>query len=180
MRDGAIYNMKSSLDHKVAALYQQVNFLNLRFIAYENILNNRWTMLKAIFTPSKVQTLVNNEHIKLLKDHEKEVMERMKAMKEESAKPKIQLVAANGMPKLAALVALLLLQGCVSLRTHEMKKVESYQAGYEAADKECTRLQVKLGAYVTSLQERLRKFNQLNEDGSLRTKTNDDSKDWSE
>lgn len=178
MRDESIYNMKSGLDHKVAILYQQVNFVNMRIAAYESVLSNKWMMFKAIFDPKFVQGKVDEAQMELIKKHDMEVMERMKKAKEEAAKPKIQVVTANGIPKLVALLAILMFPSCVSLNKHNAKVEEAFSNGYKQADRECVELQTKIGAYITQMQERLRRFGQLNEDGSLKTEKRNNGKGW--
>ena len=178
MRDESIYNMKSGLDNKVAILYQQVNFVNMRMAAYESVLSTKWMMFKAIFDPKGIQSLVDTAQMKLIQRHDQEVAERMKKAKEESAKPKIQVVSANGMPKIVALLAILLFPSCVSINKHNAKVDEAYHRGYKQADQECTDLQKKIGGYITQLQERLRRFGQLNDDGSLKTDKRNNGKGW--
>lgn len=63
--------------------------------------------------------------------------------------------------------------------------IDARNEGFADADRQCLALQAKINSQVNAIQvdlasknERLRRFNQLNEDGTLRTKKSDDSKGW--
>lgn len=77
--------------------------------------------------------------------------------------------------------ALFLTTGCATKSALSKK----YQEGFNAANQQCIELQAKIQQYVNGVQvdlaaknERLRRFNQLNEDNTLRTKKNDDRESY--
>lgn len=163
----------------MAMLYRQVQFIQARVDAYEAILSNPLNVLRGIFRRKWLKQRVGELQLALIQKHDAELKQAVEVVKAEKMKPKLTVVGANGIPKLAlVLVAALAFSGCVTKRVYKADVEKARTEGYEKANRECLALQQKIAIYVTSLQDRLRKFNQLNEDNSLRTKKNDDSKSW--
>lgn len=174
MRDDQVFKIQQDLSGNIATIYKQLLFLDSRMQSYEMVLSDRKSMLKAIWSPKWLKGAVDKFQMNLLQKHGKQMDEAVKKRDEESRKPKITLLKAVSV----AVLSLGLFSGCVSMKVYKADIKKSYEHGYKDADAECIKLQERIKPYVIGLQERLRKFNQLNEDGSLRTKKVDDSKGW--
>lgn len=172
MRDEQILGMNADTARKVFAIYKQCRYLDTRLTAYEMLFENRKAILKAIWNPQWLRTAADAIQLELIKKHDEEIQESAKRAEEEAKKPKLTVV------KSLAFILAFSLVSCVSIPTNKKQKEQSFNEGYAKANIECLDLQIKIRDYVYALQERLRKFNQLNEDGTLRSKKNDDSKGW--
>ena len=86
------------------------------------------------------------------------------------------------MRKMIVILALALIApACASKSQLQKARTE----GFTEADRQCLELQGRIQERIAQLKsdlaaknERLRRFNQINEDGTLRTKAVDDSKGW--
>jgi hypothetical protein len=165
MKDGDIINMNARRAQTEAILSRQLSFLNSRMDAYEKVLASLWAVLRAIFNPLWLQNAVNEKQMALLRSQQEEMDRFAQMRKEEQSKPKLTIVNPNGI-KLAVL-AMLILTSCVSMKTHKAKVAEAYKTGYETADAECIDLQKRIARYIVNLKERLKRFNQVNEKGEL-------------
>lgn len=166
MRDGQIFEIQKQEAKRLAMVYRQLQFLDARIAAYETVLSSTWNTLKAIFNRSWLMKQVEIEQLKILREHDQAIRESIEKAKEEKAKPKLTIVGSNGISKLTAICLFLLVSGCVTSKTHREVIRQN--------DLKVRSLQNEINAKT----ERLRRFNQINEDGSLRTKRNDDSKGW--
>lgn len=167
MRDGEIIYRQQNDAKRIAMIYRQMLFIDTRLQAFETSLVSRWDILKAIFNPKSFMVSVNNKQSALLKEHDDRVRELTEKQKQEGQKPKLSIIGANGL-KLTALLCMLVASGCVSKKR------------YNADLLQCRIENAVLKIENTAKTDRLRKFNQVNEDGSLRTKKNDDSIGWDE
>jgi hypothetical protein len=160
MRDGQIFDLNQRRAKNEALLYRQIGFLNTRMEAFEAVLSTRWAMIRAVLNPQWLKAAVNKKQLEIMKAHDDELKE---AAKENAMKPKLTIVKA-----VAVILAFGLFSGCVSKTYHKRVVENAYTIGFTEADEECIELQRKIQSYVGPLQERLRRFNQLNDDGSLR------------
>ena len=83
------------------------------------------------------------------------------------------------MKSILVLALVPLLASCVSMPKHKKLLSQSHDTGYQKANNECIILQYKIKSYIDNIQrdldsknERLRKFNQIDDDGSLRNPSN--------
>lgn len=167
MRDESIFEMQKQQARRVAIIYRQLQFLDSRMLAYEKVLSSTWNKLRALFSRKWMMAQVEKEQLEILRIHDEQIKEASEKAQEEKAKPKLTIVGANGISKLCLLFTVsVFASGCVSLKTHRL------------AMKECALVQGNLRNEINAKTDRLRRFNQINEDGSLRTKRNDDSKGW--
>lgn len=82
MRDDSIMRMHEANVRRVMLLLRQFEFLETKIRAYEYILSDRWSILKAIWNPIWMKRCVDNKQKELLS-------ERKRMMDEVIAKPKL-------------------------------------------------------------------------------------------
>lgn len=169
MRDTKIYEMRDQEAKRLAMLYRQVQFIQTRIDAYEKVLSTTGSVFKAFLNRSWLKYEVDRVQVELLKEHDEMIKASVEKAKEEAKKPKLSIVGANGISKLTvAVLMLFVISGCVSKKTYNHGLKDSYQSGYKAADQECIGLQKKYISYIESLKDRLKRFNQIDENGELR------------
>lgn len=167
MRDDQIIQRQQNDARRIAMVYRQSVFLDTRLQAMEYmILTHPWMLM---LNPDRWMRLVGDRQDLLLKKHDQEMMESAQKADAEAKKTKIQIVPANGAIKLVGLVLFIFsLQGCVTAGRYERDLAVARQEGFKDADTQCMALQNRLGQYMTGMQQRLAKLNQLNDDGSLK------------
>lgn len=77
MRDDRIYQMHEANVKRVMLLLRQLEFLQTRQRAYEEILATPWSRIKAIFDPAGLKRLVDNRQKELLAKADREMTEAM-------------------------------------------------------------------------------------------------------
>lgn len=167
MRESQIFDMNQRRAENEVKLYKMATFCNMRMESFETVLKSSTLRdrLSWLINPSKLIKRVNTAHLEAMKAHDEAAR---KSAAEVKAKPKLTLVGANGIKPLAAIVlALFLSSGCVTKAKYHRDVLTAHAKGYEAADKECIGLQRKLMSYLGDLQERLKRFNQLDSSGNL-------------
>lgn len=171
MRDGNILQMNQQMEKKFAAMYKQIQFLDCRQQAIELALRDFWSVFYFVFARKAFWKNVDLLQVGLLRKHDEKIHEMIKQKKEEAMKPKLTLppnVISNG-AKLAVMVVCLftLLPSCVSKKVYKKDIDNAYAQGYEGAKFECDKQLNTQSKYITSLVERLKKFNQVDEHGNL-------------
>lgn len=166
MRDGNVYGLVHELSDRINNLTKQTLFLDMRMRAYEELMSHRKSIIHSIIDPVWLRLEVDKTQLRMMKDHNEQIKEIVKKRQEDSQKSKIQIIQANGLAKLLIiLVCGLIFSGCASF---DCQQRINYQ----------NRIISNLRNEVNVKNDRLRKFNQLNEDDSLRGSSNDDSKGW--
>lgn len=163
MRDEKIYQMQDSERKRFGMVYRQVMFLSSRHDAYEIVLSKPWARIRALFSNAWLRREVDSVQLRLVNEHDERVKQNAEMAKAEARKPKI--VGLNGKVLVVLLIAFMP-TSCVSISKHKRLQ-ERYRIDMARITNE-----------VNAKTERLRRFNQINEDGSLRSKKNDDSKGW--
>lgn len=171
MRDEKIIQAQEQERKRTAIIYRQLQFLDSRFLAYEKVLGSTWNKLKFIFNHKWLVKEVERVQLEILKEHDKAMMEAAEKANEEKAKPKIKIVGANGIPKLGLmLVAALLSIGCVSLKKHNdiIASISKSDFSSKSELEQCQREQAQMRNELKAKTDRLRRFNQVDENGNLR------------
>ena len=172
MRDGNLHAIIEKLDLKINNLYKQSLFLDIRLRAYETILESRLAMFLSFLNPTWLKKEVDRRQMDMIQEHDIKVHATIKKKQEEASKPKITLInPSNGLKNICFLIVLCgTFMGCVPKWVH---------------DDELTQQKKDFQMIITSYKEeldaktaRLALFNQVNEDGSLRTKENNDLDGW--
>ena len=96
MRDDKIIQLNARNAQNVATLYKQIVRLDARQQALERVLSNRWSFIGAILNPRWFWQSVDALHAVLMRNHDEQIQKAAEAMKEESRKPKLAIVGANG------------------------------------------------------------------------------------
>lgn len=174
MRDDKIYQMRNEEFRRMAAMARQLLFVETRQEAMELVMSSTSNVLRGIFNTSWLKRQIDQEQVKLLQGHEDRAREYREKERQEEAKPKLS-IGANGLSKLVGFIFVLSFLGCVP-RAYYQNKVEIL----EHANSECLAKVKTQDNEIKQKTDKLRRFNQINEDGSLRTKVNDDSKGWNE
>ena len=175
MREQQIIEMNQRRAKTEMVLLRQNGRISARLEAFETLVKKRPFLF--LFRPALFWALVNKNWMGILRKHDRDVSEAAQKVQEDRSKPKLTIVPANAAIKSLCLILLVLsLSSCVPPEYHKNKVKAAYDAGYQEANAECLNLQLTISEYVDSLKARLRKFNQLNEDDTLRTRGNDDSR----
>lgn len=163
MRDEKIYQMQDSERRRFGMVYRQVMFLSSRHDAYEIVLSKPWARIRALFSNTWLRREVDSVQLRIVNEHDELVKKNAELAQAEARKPKI--VGLNG--KVLAIIFMSVLStSCVSMTKHKRLQ-ERYRIDVATLTNE-----------VNAKTQRLRRFNQINEDGSLRVRKNDDSKGW--
>lgn len=169
MRDEKIFQMRDQEAKRLAMLYRQVQFIQTRVDAYEKVLSTTSAVFKAFLNRSWLKYEVDRMQMELLKEHDEMIKASVEKAKEEAKKTKLTIVSGNGLSIAVFLfIAMSIFSGCVTKQTYNKGMKESYQAGFKDADQECIQLQKKYVSYIDTLKERLKRFNQIDENGELR------------
>lgn len=92
MRDAHIFEISKRSAQNDAVLYRQFEFLETRMRAYELVLSTRKAMWTALIKPGWLKEAVDKLHMELLRDAQDKMREAVERAKEQSRKPKIQVV----------------------------------------------------------------------------------------
>lgn len=169
MREGFLIKQNQDQAKNILTIYNQLKFIDSRMQAFEAVLENRWDMLKAIWNPKGFKKAVDEMQIYIMHKHDQKVNEAVQKAQAEAQKPKLSIISPNGFKGVGMVVlfAFALFPGCVSTKFHKKEMERSRSEGYASANLECLTLQKKIQNYINSLNERLKKFNQLDSAGNL-------------
>lgn len=173
MRDDQIYKMKDESNKNLSMFYRQLVFIQTRFDAYEKFIGGLglFEVIKILFNPSLLTKRIDEIHVDLMRQHDKEVKEIMEKEKKEKSKPKLTIVGANGFSKLSVVfVAALLASGCVSIKKYNQMKGDLQKAQLQSDNAlfECNKIVKAKDNELRGKTDRLRKFNQIDANGNLK------------
>lgn len=171
MRDGQILEIQKQEAKRLAMVYRQLQFVDTRISAYEKVLSSTWNKLKAMLNHAWLIREVEKQQLEMLKAHDDVIREKAEKVKEEKVKTKLTIVGANGISKLGiVLIAGLFASGCVSAK--KFRKMEADMAHNQlqtfVALEECRKAYKVQSNELRAKTERLKRFNQLDEQGNLR------------
>ncbi len=172
MRDELVYAMVQRQANKIYQLYRSMGILECRMKAMEMALAEKWGN-------GGLTDRINEIHKELLAKVNQDIKEATEKAQTEAKKPRLTIVnPIGGLKPVALILFVLSLSSCVTRTQYTRDRDLAYNSGFQAANLECYDLQVRISDYLNSLKGRLSQFDQLNEDGSLRTKDNDDSEPY--
>ena len=87
--------MQKDEARKMASLFRQIQFLNLRLLAYEQIVSKPWVAMRGLFQPQWLWQKVDKLQMQFIKEHDEEVAKAIEVQKQ----PKIDIIGANGIIK---------------------------------------------------------------------------------
>lgn len=173
VRDGNIYKMNELNDKKVATLYRQIMFMQTRMQAFEIVFAEirLIELFKMAFNRKLFLSKVDQVQTMLIQEHDKAAKESIEKKKEESAKPKLTIVGANGISKLAVFfIAGLFASGCISLKKHNkiVSQMAHDNSNANALLEDCKKVSKSKDNELRAKTARLKRFNQLDDKGNLR------------
>lgn len=92
---GNVNGLIHKMERKINNLYKKILFLDMRVRAYEETLSHPWHIFRSIIDPLWLRYHVDSVQMRMISEHDKEVMESIKKHQEEDSKPKLQIIGAN-------------------------------------------------------------------------------------
>lgn len=193
MRDGAIVEAFTRMERMVGSdirlLNKTVATLAMRMDAIQKVMfGSRLAFIEAgflsVFAPKMLERAIDRVHKSIEDDYKKKVEARMEEARKAVIKPEENTnpMAVDRLMKVVNVLIVfvgLSLVGCVP--KSQIKR--SYDEGFAKANTECLQLQGQIQNYIRGLEvsnaaktERLRKFNQVDEQGNLYNKTEEEKK----
>lgn len=173
VRDQEIYKMREFDSKNMVTLYRQIQFIQTRLQAYEIVTfeMSLIDVIKSLFSRKALREKVDQVQIKLIQEHDQLAKESIEKKKEESSKPKLTIVGANGISKLAVFfIAGLFASGCISLKKHNkiVSQMAHDNSNANALLEDCKKVSKSKDNELRAKTERLKRFNQLDDKGNLR------------